>query len=243
MIKSNLFSNFPEIIFGMSTKKTSDKSDIFNNNMSLSIGDDKMNVEGNRLEFYKVLGLNQEHIATQYQIHSNKINHVTKGGFYGESDALITNKKGIGLAISTADCVAIFIYDREKQIIAGVHSGWRGTKVKILDKTIQEMKDKYYCNPSDLFAFIAPSITQKNYEVSLEVANQFEDVYSDIIDQKLCLDLKRVNFDMLINHEIPLKQIEVSYLCSYEEKELLHSFRRDGDKSGRAFGIIAMKEN
>jgi copper oxidase (laccase) domain-containing protein len=37
------------------------------------------------------------------------------------------------------------------------------------------------------------------------------------------------------------KNVQVSSLCSYEMRDLLHSYRRDGEISGRAFGIIAMK--
>ncbi len=61
-------------------------------------------------------------------------------------------------------------------------------------------------------------------------------------NQKIYLDLKSANADMLINNGIPISQIEVSELCTYEEKDLLHSYRRDGKYSGRAIGLIAMRK-
>jgi len=47
---------------------------------------------------------------------------------------------------------------------------------------------------------------------------------------------------MLINFEIPKENIQLSNLCSYDVDHLLHSYRRDGAYSGRALGVIAMKE-
>ncbi len=48
---------------------------------------------------------------------------------------------------------------------------------------------------------------------------------------------------MLIEEGVKRTNIQVSGLCSYEYENLLHSYRRDGQKSGRALGVIAMKEN
>jgi len=47
---------------------------------------------------------------------------------------------------------------------------------------------------------------------------------------------------MLISEGVKEKNIQVSKLCSYEYANLLHSYRRDGIKSGRALGVIAIKE-
>jgi copper oxidase (laccase) domain-containing protein len=48
---------------------------------------------------------------------------------------------------------------------------------------------------------------------------------------------------MLLDFGIPNDQIERSDLCSFENKALLHSYRREGQRSGRALGIIAMVNN
>ncbi|TSA29385.1 MAG: peptidoglycan editing factor PgeF [Ignavibacteriales bacterium] len=241
IIKSSLFQKFPEIIFGLSTKIGLDRTEPFYFNMSLTVGDDREIVRANREAFYNELGLTTEQIAIQKQIHSDIITIVGEPGLVGESDAMITTQKGIGLAISTADCTPIFIYDRNNQIIAAVHSGWRGTEKQILRKTILILLEQFNCSPNDLLVYIGPSICQKNYEVGDEVAKHFHRTYIKKIDHKLFLDLLGVNKDVLLDLGIHKSSIEISSLCSYEEK-YLQSYRRDGKRSGRALGLIAMRE-
>ena len=59
---------------------------------------------------------------------------------------------------------------------------------------------------------------------------------------KYYLDLKTANYDMMIEHEINPNQIQVSRLCSFGYSSLLHSYRRDGKNSGRALGVIFMRD-
>jgi copper oxidase (laccase) domain-containing protein len=77
--------------------------------------------------------------------------------------------------------------------------------------------------------------------VGNELVNQFEEQYVKRINGKFFLDLISANYGMLIEQGVPEKNIEVSQLCSFQEVDLLHSYRREGKTSGRAFGIIGMK--
>jgi YfiH family protein len=242
-IESRILNDLPNIRFGFSTKLSNKYPEPFHFNMSLSVGDDKSLVIKNRKLFAKSLQLELEEIAFQKQNHSDIIQYVESGGNYGESDALITDKKNVGLAISSADCSAIFIYDSNKSIIAGIHSGWRGTQKRIVTKTLMKMKERFSSDPKNLFAYIAPAISQKNYEVGKEVAEQFDKKYLQPSGDKYLLDVSGNNYDMLLDFGIPNDQIERSDLCSFENKALLHSYRREGQRSGRALGIIAMVNN
>ena len=240
IIKSNLFKNYPEIIFGFSTKIGLNRESPFYFNMSKSVGDEINIVEENREAFFNQLNLKTENIAFQKQIHSGIVNVAQKSGICGEGDALITNQRNIGLAISSADCALIFIYDFKEKVISGVHSGWRGTQQTILNKTLVKLQAQFNSKPQNLAVYIAPSISQKNYEVGSEFHHYFDKKYLLPKNDKYLLDVKSANYDMLINFGIPEQQIEVSDLCSYEE-EYLHSYRREGIKSGRALGIIALR--
>ena len=240
ILNAKIFEQFPEIKFGISTKFKIDKNDIFNFNMSFSINDDVERVESNRRLFFESLGLQFENVAYQNQIHSDIIKATGYGGSVGDSDAIITPRKGIGIAVSMADCVGIFIYDKVEKVIAGIHSGWRGTKQQIVKKTLLQLQEEFDCEPENLFVYIAPSISQTNFEVGNEVAEQFDDKYLIPSKEKFLLDVAQVNYDMLIDFGIPKSQIEKSELCSYDEK-YIHSFRRDKNESGRAFGAIAIR--
>ena len=241
ILKSHILSEFPEINFGFSTKIGLNRKEPFCFNMSMTVKDNKDIVIENRTAFFSYFGLAYTDVALQRQTHTDIITYVKNGGQLGESDALITDNLNTGLAISSADCTPIFIYDRKNRIIAGVHSGWRGTEKRILQKTIIKLVSEFASLPENLFVYIGPAISQKNYEVGPEVAALFEDKYKCQKEDKYLLDVTGANYDILIESGIPERNIEKSELCSFDMKDILHSYRRDGINSGRALGIIVLK--
>ena len=228
VIKAQIFEQFPEISFGFNTKTGLDRKEPFFFNVSLSVGDDKKNVEENRAGFFQSLGLSENNVALQKQVHGDVIRYVKKGGLSGESDAMITDKKGIGLAVSTADCTPIFIYDRKNKTIAGIHSGWRSTEQKIVQKTLEKLVNDFKSRAEDLFVYMGPSISQINYEVGEDVAIKFDQKYLVKKGDKFLLNVAQNNYDMLIDFGIPISNIQKSNLCTYEVQDLIHSYRRHG---------------
>lgn len=241
IIESQLFKCFPDIVFGLSTRNGLTNNSIFHFNLSLTVGDDPDIVNKNREAFFNELGFTSSQITIQKQIHSEIVTIVEKPGIIAESDGMITNKKNLGLAISTADCVPIFVFDKTNKVIAAIHSGWRGTQKQILKKSLNILTEKFHSNPQDLIVYVGPSISQSNYEVGAEVAEQFGEKYSMRINGKIFLNVVQANLDMISDFNIPEDQIEVSQFCSFEENELFHSYRRDGKLAGRSLGVIAMR--
>ena len=241
VLKSSLLNRYQELVFGFSTKIGLRRSHPYFFNMSLSVQDSREKVLENRRYFFKRLGLSESNIAMQKQVHGDTIIFIGEGGNCGESDAMITDRPNLGLVISSADCPVIFLFDNKKKVIAAVHSGWRGTENKILLKVLTKLVQDFNSNPNNIAAYIAPSISQKHYEVGEEVASLFDEKYSIKKNAKYLLDLQSINRDIMLKFGLLKKNIQVSSLCSYEIKDLLHSYRRDGIVSGRAFGVIAMK--
>jgi copper oxidase (laccase) domain-containing protein len=73
------------------------------------------------------------------------------------------------------------------------------------------------------------------------VAESFEDKYLIPKNGKFLLDVASCNYDLLVKHGLKINHIQKSVLCSYGYKTLLHSYRRDGQISGRAIGLISIK--
>ena len=242
LIKPFIFNPYPEILFGFSTKIGPNSISPFYFNLSYSVGDEARIVDQNRKYFFEEVGLSKETVSYQKQVHEDFIKEVNESGNCGESDALITTSKNLGLAISSADCPAIFIYDPVKRVIAAVHSGWRGTEKKILQKTIIKLKNEFNSNVSDMICYIAPSISKINYEVGKEVAEKFEAEFVIKKENKFFLDVAGANYKMLITEGVKKVNIQKSNLCSFGYENVLHSYRRDGQKSGRAVGVIAMRD-
>lgn len=210
--------------------------------MSNRVGDNRKYVDENRQAFFRMIGLDSNRICSQIQVHSDKILYVKETGNCGESDALITDQYNLGLVISSADCPAILIYDKEKRIIAAVHSGWRSTAKKILNKTLAKLKDELGSESKNLICYISPSISQANYMVEEDVANIFDEEFIKEKDGHIFLNLKTANYNMLLEGGVKEFNIQVSNLCTFEYSNLLHSYRREREKSGRAIGVIAMRD-
>lgn len=240
IIRSELFKKFPELIFGFSSKTGGVSPDPYYLNLGASVGDDIENVKKNREIFFNELGVSGDMVTFQKQIHSSIINYSEKPQNFDGCDAIYTDKKNNFLAVSVADCIPVFLYEPEKKIVAGIHSGWKGTLDKIVSKTIVELKSKFSIDISNLIAFIGPGISQDKYEVGEEVGLLFDEEIRYKKNGKYYLDLKKDNYNQLLKSGLKKEKIEVSELCTFSEKDLLHSYRRDGVISGRMFGIIGM---
>lgn len=242
IIKPYIFNRFPEIISAVSTKVGLSREAPFCFNLSENVGDDKTIVSENRKIFFELLGLDSKQVVYQNQIHSDIITVVEKGENCGESDALITSNQNLTLIVTIADCVPILLYDPIKKLVGAVHSGWKGTANKILLKTINKLQEQFGSSPEDLVAYIGPSISPANYEVGIEVADQFDKKYVMQRNEKLFLDVSNSNYDMLIECGVKKQNIQKSELCTFEMKNLFHSYRRDGNLSGRSFAVICLKD-
>jgi len=241
ILKPYIFNKYPEIIFGFSSKVSSGAKSPYYFNLSYSVGDDKNVVDKNRKDYFEAIGLAVDNVGYQRQIHSDIVQDIGCGGDNGASDALITSEKNLGLAITVADCTPVFIYDKKNKVIAAVHSGWKGTEQKILLKTLIKLQKDYSSKPENMIAYIGPSISQINYEVGSEVAEKFDQTFVKSTGDKYLLDVSGINYQMLLDFEVQKNQIQKSKLCTYEFSTLLHSYRRDGNLSGRSLGVIAIK--
>jgi polyphenol oxidase len=237
IIRPEIFLSNSEVLAGMSTKMGVGSNDGFGMNMSYKVGDDPVNVEKNRKRFYSRFGISENNLAVPLQCHSNNVLRIDSPGEYSDCDALITNAKLLALAVTVADCVPILLFDPMTKIIGAVHAGWRGTGEKIVQRTIEKMKAEYHTDPAHIHVFIGPSAGVCCYEVGGEVAVMFIDKTVPY-KKKMFLDLKKENMDQLVQLGVFERNIEVSTSCTICEKELFHSFRRDGKKAGRMMAFI-----
>ena len=169
MIKSQKLSCFSKVKHGFFNKKGGVSHGIYKSlNCGIGSKDKKTNVERNLKIVKNKINLKSKKIFLVKQVHSNKfvfLNYNSKiktRSIVG--DAIISERKGIPIAILTADCVPILIYDKQKEMIAAIHAGWRGAYKGIVQKVIQFMF-KRGCKPKNMIAAIGPAISKKSYEV------------------------------------------------------------------------------
>jgi len=242
LIRSTLFGKFPELSFAMSTRNGGVSPEPLGMNLSFNVGDEQENVRRNRSIFFGAVGIGPERVVYSGQIHSDIVQEAEGPGKLESCDALTTNRRDLYLAISVADCIPIFLYDPVAKCVAAVHSGWRGTEQAIVAKAIREMSARYGTNARDLVALIGPGASVCCYEVGEDVAKRFP---PEIVDRsngtQPRLDLKRRNGDLLIDMGVKASNIETSADCTIVGKDRYHSFRRDGNMSGRMLGVIGLK--
>ncbi len=164
-----------------------------------------------------------------------------------DTDAFITNEKGIFLTILSADCVSILLYDIQNKVIAAIHAGWKGTVNKIAVKTMLEMQGKFGSKPENILVGIGPSISPQQYEVGKEVEEAVLKSFGTLekymvfneATSKYHFDLWYSNQKQLEDIGIPSKNIETARICTFEEEDLLFSSRKGHGKTGRfATGIM-----
>ena len=113
-------------------------------------------------------------LLLMYQTHSNKVMIITnknKNLNKFKSDAIVTQLRGYGLGVVTADCVPIVLYDKKNHTIGCIHAGWKGALSGIVENTIKTFK-KISLN-NEIFAAVGPCIDKKSYEVDSNFYKKF----------------------------------------------------------------------
>lgn len=233
-----IFREFPNVRAALTLRGTTHPPYGFN--MSLSVMDDESRVYENRAALARRLGFPPERLATQRQVHGDTCVTVGTGYVPTDSDAMIAVEQGWLLAVSAADCIPVLIYDSKVEVVAGVHSGWRGSARNIVAKTIRRLIEEFGTSPQDLFVYVGASAGQCCYEVGHDVASKFDPGHSrPLSSDKFLFDNKGVVLGQLIDVGVPAQRIELDSRCTICDPTL-HSYRRDGARSGRMFGVIGV---
>tara|TARA_B110001452_G_C15229696_1_gene426040 strand:- start:153 stop:914 length:762 start_codon:yes stop_codon:yes gene_type:complete len=177
MIKSKKLSRFKDIKHAFFNKLGGKSQGIYKSlNCGFSSFDHKKNIFENLKIVEKKIRSKSKKIVLLNQSHSNKFYYIDKNSILNgnkfDGDALITNKKKLPIAILTADCAPVLIFDKKNKMIAAVHAGWKGAYKDIIIKVIKFMVKKG-CSPKDITAAIGPCISLKNYEIKKDFMKKF----------------------------------------------------------------------
>jgi polyphenol oxidase len=187
-----------------------------------------------RRAFARALGVDAERLTVAGAVHGSSVAHVDEPWEVIQGvDALVTNKRGLGLFATFADCFPIVLWDRNKHCAALVHAGWRGTHAGVAAEAVRVMRQDYGCE--HIVAGIGPGICGRCYEVGEDVASKFDArfVSAGAEPNKFLLDLAAANRAQL--EDAGVTDVHVLGLCT-KETPFLPSHRRDHD--GARFGTI-----
>lgn len=263
MVESPLFQRETGLQHGFSTRKGGvSKEHLASLNLSFSVEDAKENVLENFRRIGERFGKTPEDFVLSKQSHETKVlkvgtkdrgKGITKDRDYEGIDALITDEKGIILSCFSADCVPILFYDPIHKAVGACHSGWRGTKGKILQNVVEKMRKHFSSNPAEILIAIGPSICKEQYVVSEDLALSFLEDYPDlgedtaspiqrISKDKFQLDLWDLNRRIALDCGIKEEHISISGYCTMENPELFFSHRYSQGKRGLQGAFICLQD-
>lgn len=254
------FEEMPEIVHGFSTRLGGVSEGIYSSmNLSFTRGDKEEAVKENYRRISSAMGVAMENIVTSDQTHTANVcrvteedrgNGITKPRPYKDVDGMITNVPGIVLATFYADCVPLYFVDPVQKAIGLSHSGWRGTVSKIGKITVEKMGEEYGTRPEKLYAAVGPSICQKCYEVSEDVAEEFRRAFDPKYwntlfykkeNGKYQLNLWEANRIVLLESGIPEDHISMPNLCTCCNPEFLFSHRASKGKRGNLGAFLGIR--
>ena len=234
--------------------------DIFSTmNLSFTRGDSEEAVLENYRRLGEAMGVLPEAFVCTDQTHTTNVlrvgkedcgNGVTKSRPYTDVDGLVTNEPGVVLSTFFADCVPLYFVDPVHRAIGMSHSGWRGTVGRMGARTLEKMHAEFGTEAKDVIAAVGPSICQECYEVSRDVAEEFQKEFKGheseiLIDKgkdKFLLDLWKCNEIVMLEAGIVKEHLAVTNICTCCNPTLLFSHRASKGRRGNLGAFIFLKK-
>ena len=193
----------------------------------------------NRKRLHQELNLPAEPFWLK-QEHTNTVIHLKPNITTIEpiADASFTTTPNLVCTVMTADCVPLLVCDQDGAIVSAIHAGWKGIAAGIIEEPVKAMNT----NQTKLLAWLGPAIGANSFETGEDLREIF--IKNDPESQKAFVahnDRFLANIYLLASQRLNSAGVTAIYggeYCTFTQKELFFSFRRDGDKSGRMASLI-----
>ena len=226
-------------------------------NLGMNRGDAPDRVRENYRRFCAAIGADMGNIVCASQVHGDTVRTVTAADLGigldepepWQADGLVTDIPGVTLAVYSADCLPILLYDPVRRVVGAVHAGWRGTALGIAAKAVERMVDCYGCDRLDILAAVGPGISKCCFETHEDVPNAMTAALSTAVLQhikikengKFAVDLKAINAMRLEQAGLDPAHIAVSDLCTACHPEKFWSHRIQGTSRGSMAAVIQLQ--
>ena len=228
-LKSQILSRYPGIIHGFTTRKLGD----------------------NYARIAAEIGVSENDFFTPNQVHSSRVYFLSDlsdrsdSSDKKEGDAIVSRQKGILLAVRTADCVPLLVYDPINKAVAAIHAGWRGLNAGIIENSIKMMQEKFLTDPKNLVVALGPALCPGCFEIGPEVAEAFRKKFGNRITvtsgkkDRYFVDLRKGCELALGDNGVMEEHLEFLPYCTACHRDLFYSYR-NGDKEERMMGFIGL---
>lgn len=227
-------------------------------NMGLHVGDRNELVLENRSRFLAVFEAQLDNVVCCQQVHGNVVTRVDRNDLgrgarqlsaaIPNSDAMITNERGLYLLSFYADCVPVYLYDPVNRAIGIAHCGWKGTMGRIALHTLAALQKEYGTSAPEVQVFIGPGIGPCCFQIQPDLAEKVNAEFPslhDIItynDNESCnWDLQATNRKLLMEIGVQASHISTCEICTACHTDIFYSHRREKGKTGRLGALIGLE--
>ncbi|MGW5617015.1 peptidoglycan editing factor PgeF [Streptomyces sp. NPDC003877] len=210
-------------------------------NLGGAVGDDPDAVRTNRELAAKSLGVEPDRVVWMNQVHGADVVVVDEP--WGSSpgipsvDAIVTARRGLALAVLTADCVPVLLADPVAGIAAAAHAGRPGMIAGVVPAALRAMTD-LGADPSRIVARTGPTVCGRCYEVPeamrAEVSAVEPAAYAETSWGTPAVDVSAGVHAQL--ERLGVRDREQSPVCTLESRDHF-SYRRDRT-TGRLAGYV-----
>ncbi len=206
-------------------------------NLGDHVGDDPEAVARNRALLREALRLPLEPLWLK-QIHGMNVVAAAAAHTGVTADGAWTGRPGVVCAVLTADCLPVFLCNRQGTKVALLHAGWRGLMAGVIEAGLRAL-----ATPGDeLLAWLGPAIGPDSYEVGDDVRHAFLDDDPGAAEGFRPAGVGRWHADLYALARRRLRQQGVCAIyggdrCTRREHGTFYSFRRDG-ATGRMASLI-----
>jgi YfiH family protein len=253
MLTSPDLAGLPGVSHGFFTRQGGVSSGIYASlNIGLGSRDERAAVLENRTRVASLMGVAPGALLSPYQHHSPDaivVDAPWEPDAQPRGDALVTDRPGIALAISTADCGPVLFADPQARVVGAAHAGWRGAFTGVLEATLAAMQQLGARNER-VVAVLGPTISRANYEVGEEFVTRF--LEADTANQRFCSPSENAGHAMFDLPAYILARLQAAGVaiaanldrCTYAQEELFFSYRRATHRGepdyGRLVSAIAL---
>ena len=151
-------------------------------NMSFARGTEKETVR-NRSTYLDSFNLNLKKLIAPRLVHGNNCviadsSHTGCGAFsfadaIPETDALVTAETDLILSVTTADCLPVYLWSDDGEVIGIAHAGWKGLVEGVLKSLIQKARGLHNISLNRFYLHIGIGVGLCCYVIDKERLKKF----------------------------------------------------------------------
>lgn len=216
-------------------------------NPSGAVVDSSDDIAENYRRFFEAAGCEGKTRRSVFQVHGTELvwmNKETQCAEQPSADAIATDDPDCVACVRVADCVPVLLASSDGKFVAAVHAGWRGVVAGVVPASVKALRERIG-DATEIFAAIGPSIGPANFEVGIDVVEEFRRVFAaDAPAQIKCggkghVDLRAGIAIQLRACGVNGDHIDSTDRCTFRDADEFFSHRRERGVTGRMAAIIA----